>query len=287
MKRRSKSKIFSGIAAQQMIAVVGTPLALLVVCIFLILFSSFYTNGLSGFRTGIINGFVPLLQTITKPFHASVDFVSNVSGMAELRAENAKLQAENARLREWYQTALILQSENQSLKDLLNLKVEPHFEFVSTRILSDAGNAFVKSVLAGAGTTDGVKKNQPVISGEGVIGRIVETGSNVSRVLLLTDFNSRVPVMIEGSRQRAILSGNNTSLPMLKHIQQDTLIEDGMRVVTSGHGGLFAPGLPVGVVQKTAGNRYAVKLHADMNRVSHIRILNVKTDPYLRAGQIE
>lgn len=287
MKRRSKSKIFAGVAAQQVLAVAGTPVVLLVVSLIFIIVSSVQSSGVDGLRMQITDGVAPLISTVTKPFFAVVDFAGNVSGMAELRAENAKLETENVRLREWYQAALVLQSENQSLKELLNLKIEPHFQYISTRIIADAGNAFVKSVLAGAGQNDGVRKGQPVISGEGLVGRVVEAGNNSSRILLLTDYNSRVPVMIEGSRQRAILTGNNTDSPVIKHLPPDTAVEQGMRVITSGHGGLFPPGLAVGMIEQNEAGLYKVKLFADINRVTHIRILDTKVDPNLRRGQID
>lgn len=286
MKRRSKSKIFAGVAAQQIIAVAGTPAALLVLSLLFIFVSSFQSTGLGNLRMQIADSVVPVISAVTKPFYAAVDFVSNVSGMAELRAENTKLKAENSRLREWYQAALVLQSENQSLKELLNLKVEPHYQYISTRIIADGGNAYVKSVLASAGKEDGVEKGQPVISGEGLIGRVVEAGKHASRILLLTDYNSRVPVMVEGSRQRAILAGNNTNRPVIKHLPPDTAIEEGMRVITSGHGGLFPPGLAVGVIELAENGQYNVRLHADINRIMHIRILDTQTDPNLRRGEI-
>ncbi len=287
LKRRGKSKIFSGVAAQQIVAAIGAPFALLAVSLIFIVFSSIQSGGLSGFRMQVTDSISPIITTFTGPFYAAVDFVGNVSGMAELRAENAKLQAENTRLREWYQAALVMQSENQSLKELLNLKVEPHHEYISTRIIADSGNAYVKSVLTEAGHENGVEKSQAVISGDGLIGRVVEVGNNASRVLLLTDFNSRVPVMIEGSRQRAILAGNNTDYPVLKHLPPDTAVEKGMRIITSGHGGIFPPGLAVGIVQQGKGNEYKVQLHADINRITHVRVLNAKTDPNLLRGQIK
>lgn len=210
--------------------------------------------------------------------------LGNVTGMATLQAENAQLTTENMRLREWYQTALILQAENTSLSGIADLKIETQHGFVSTRVIADSGNAFAQTALVVAGSGDGVEKGEAVLSGEGMIGRVIEAGQTSSRLLLLTDFNSRVPVVVEGSRQRAVVAGSNGPLLAITHLPPDSDIQDGQNIVTSGHGGLFPPGLPVGrVVTGTDGVKY-VKPYADMDRVTYVRILDLPQDPRLIRG---
>ena len=211
----------------------------------------------------------------------------NPGAVSELRAENARLQSENTRLRDWYQKALMLESENQSLRDLLNLKVETSQKFVTSQVIADSGNAYVHSVLVSAGKKDDVRKGQAVLSGEGMVGRIIETGNNSARVLLLTDFNSRVPVLIEGTSQKAIMVGNNDNSPVLKHLPSDAEIEEGMRIVTSGHGGLFPAGLPIGRIVATDAGQHTVHLYANVNNVRYVRILDTPKDPNLRRGVLD
>ncbi len=228
--------------------------------------------------------FTPVLRVASMPFVEMASFFSNVSGLAELQAENTMLRQENVRLREWYQTALMLQAEIQSLQELLNLKLEPQYRYITTRVISDAGNAFVKSILVGAGETDGVQKGHAVLAGEGMIGRVIESSRNAARVLLVSDYNSRIPVIIEGSRQRAILSGMNDDLPILKYLPPDSKVEEGMRVVTSGHGRLFPPGLPVGKVVLDKHGQPAVELFADVDKIVYVRVLEAPADPNLLPG---
>jgi rod shape-determining protein MreC len=265
----------------------GTTYALMFMASRLLLVSFARPQTAEGLRTSATDLFLPVFAAISQPFQTAVDVISDVSGVAQMRAEIAQLQSENIRLREWYQTALLLQSENQSLQALLNLKTEPQHRFVTTRVVSDSGSAYVKSLVIAAGQNDRVQKDHAVLAENGMIGRIIEAGRNSSRVLLITDMNSRVPILIEGSRQKAIMTGTNETLPMLMHLPPDTVIEPGARVITSGHGGIFPPGLPVGRIERTDGGEYFVRPFADMNRVTYVRVLDSSQNPHLRRGLLD
>ena len=244
-------------------------------------------SSMGGVRLGVNDVFTPALSVISKPFQDMAAAVSGVSGKAALRAENVKLKAENERLRQWYQTALMLQAENQSLQKLLNLKINNDYKYVAARVVSDSGNAFVKTFLVSAGQQDGIRKNQAVLAGEGLIGRVIESGDNAARVLLLTDINSRIPVVIEGTNQKAILTGNNTDNPVLKHLPKDTGIAEGMRLVTSGDGGIFPHGMPVGKIYLGQDNQILVQPYADTARINYVRIVDVPLNPNLIKGNIK
>lgn len=252
----------------------------------LLLFSVFRPSALSGIRAASADLLSPAFSAASLPFQTLSAFVSGATGLTELRAENARLSQENIRLREWYQTALRLEAENQSLRDLLHVKIDPLYSFISARVVADAGNAYVKSVLVAAGSNDSVREGQAVISGEGLVGRIVETGRDTARVILLTDLNARVPVLIEGTRQRAILAGTNADRPVLMYLPPDSAVPEGARVVTSGDGGVFPAGLPVGsVVIDPDGNRH-VALFSETGKLVHVRIVNVPEDPRLIRSEI-
>lgn len=250
----------------------------------LLLSVSFVKPGVfGGLRTGVSDALSPVIMVISAPFHQIASFVNGVTGLSELRAENAQLQAENTRLREWYQTALMLESENQSLQALLNVKPDPNHRFITARVIGDSGNAFVKSAIVAAGQLDNMQKGQAVLSGDGVVGRIIEAGQKTARILLVTDINSRVPVFLEGSRQKAIVAGNNSELPELKYLPQDIDVKEGTRIITSGDGGMFMSGLPVGVVTIKNGVLF-VKPYADISRLTHVRIVDYPEDPNLIEG---
>ncbi len=283
MKRRAKAKVHDRFSALQLFSTAQAPV-ILVLAAALLLSVSFVRPGVfGGIRTGVSDAMAPVIYVVGAPFRQISSFVGAVTGFSGLRAENIQLKAENARLREWYQTALMLESENQSLQSLLNVKPDPMHRFITARVIADSGNAFVKSAIVAVGQLDNVMKGQAVLAGDGLVGRIIEAGNKSARVLLLTDVNSHLPVYLEGSRQKAIMAGNNTDMPELKYLPQDVDVKAGTRVITSGDGGMFMPGLPVGEVVTENGYIY-VKPYADISRLTFVRVVDYPEDPNLIEG---
>src|SRR3546814_11384359 len=103
----------------------------------------------------------------------------------------------------------------------MNLVPAPEIDFVSAHVVGDLGGAFVRSVLVDAGARDNVEKGQAAVTGEGLAGRVFEVGHRAARVLLLTDINSRIPVVIERTRDRAVVAGNTSSLLRLLYRSEE------------------------------------------------------------------
>ena len=123
------------------------------------------------------------------------------------------------------------------------------------------------------------------MDGIGLVGRIAGVGEKTSRVILLTDNNSRVPVIIQPSGQRAILSGDNSALPALEFVDDPSAVAAGDLVVSSGDGAVFPAGLVVGKVVLTDTKRLRLRLEADMGRLEFLRILRSHTfDPITTVG---
>jgi rod shape-determining protein MreC len=283
LKRRSRSKVQVRFSPFQFLGQ-GQASIIFILAATLLLTVSFVRPGVfGGVRSTVSDALTPALILLSEPFRQVATFTNSVTGLSEMRAENAQLRAENVRLREWYQTALMLDAENQSLHSLLNVKPDPAHRFITARVIADSGNAFVKSAIVAAGSDDLVQKGQAVLSGDGLVGRIIESGRNSSRILLLTDVNSRIPVLLEGSRQKAILSGTNEEFPLLKYLPMDIEVKEGTRIITSGNGGMFMPGLPIGTVVMKDGQPF-VKPYADISRITHVRIVDFPEDPNLIEG---
>ena len=263
----------------------GTTGLLILLAGVLVLLSAVYPQSLGGLRTKTADMAAPVLNVVSMPLQKAAVFVRDVTGLAALQAENARLTAENTKLREWYQTALLLEAENRSLRDLMNVKVEQRHSFITARILSDSASAFAKSLLVSAGANDGVKKGQAVIAGDGLIGRVVEAGESTARILLISDINSRVPVIIEDSSQHAIYTGQNSVKGTLMHLPAETNINEGTRIITSGIGGIFPPGLPVGRIVTSEG-AMTVEPFANFDRLTYVRIIDIPKDPNLREGAL-
>ncbi len=129
-----------------------------------------------------------------------------------------------------------------------------------------------------------------MIASIGLVGRIGSAGQHSARVLLLTDLNSRIPVVIESSRERAVLTGDNTGHPRLEFLAVDARITVGDRIVTSGQGGLFPPGLDIGVVSVVGEERSLVQPYVNWDRLELVTVLDYTLPSSLpvtkRAGRI-
>ena len=158
------------------------------------------------------------------------------------------------------------------------------------RIVADAGGPFVQTRLIDAGSRRGVREGMAVVDERGMVGRVVQVGEESARVLLLTDFNSRIPVVVAGSRDQALLVGDNTPYPKLRFLPLSPGFRLGDRVLTSGADGLLPPGLPVGEITAAGEHGITVTLHVDWRRLDEVAVLDYRPVPLppadgLLAGQ--
>lgn len=225
-------------------------------------------------RTGVTDGMAPILQAMSQPSATAAAIVGDVRAMADLYGENERLRGANERLLRWQAVARGLEQENLAFRDLLNLVDDPRPAFITARVIGDAGGAFVRTVLLNAGTDDGVRVGQAAVNAEGLVGRVVEAGRRSARILLLTDLNSRVPVVLELTRVPAILAGDNSDNPRLAFTPVNALFEPGERLVTSGHGGMLPPGLPVGEVVSTVSGVARIRPYVNFSALEYLRVLD-------------
>ncbi|MCI3134101.1 rod shape-determining protein MreC [Phenylobacterium aquaticum] len=188
-------------------------------------------------------------------------------------AENRRLKAELKEARQWRDVALALRDTNERYKSLLGLKTEPPIPMVAARTVTDSRGPFANTRLANAGKEAGVKAGNPVMSENGLVGRIIGVTSGASRILLLTDVASRTPVMIDRTNARAILTGDGGPNPKLEYLRGQNPVKDGDRVLTSGDGGVLPRGLPVGTAVKGLDGRWRVVLASDAAPIDFVRIL--------------
>ncbi len=219
------------------------------------------------------NAVAPVIAVVSSPFQALGGFLSNATGFNALKAELEQVKRENERLNEWYYTAQILRAENQSFRELLDVKMDGQDSYLTTKLLIDPGSPYIKTALIAAGQNDNVKEGQSVVGEGGFLGRVVEVFPNTSRILLINDINSRVPILIKGTNQRAILAGINERNLQLDFVPENITIEKGMKIVTSGDGQLIPPGLPVGEVISIKDERITVRPYADSEKTYFVRIL--------------
>ena len=229
----------------------------------------------------------PVLDVMSRPAAAIASVVNAVHDLAALRAENVRLAEENLRLQHWQTVARELDNENRALKAQINYLPDPEAAFITARVIGDSGGAFVHSMLLNVGSRDGVRKGQAVIAGENLVGRIAEVGDRSSRILLLTDINSHIPVVVEGSRAKAILSGDNGDRPRLNYLSPNSNAAPGNRVVTSGHGGVFPPGLPVGVIASAQDGVMRVEPFVHRHELEYVAVVDYGLPGVLPSEQPE
>ncbi len=225
-------------------------------------------------RAALADATAPLFSLIAQPAATVAGGVKHVEEMVNVFSENAQLRQENARLLQWQEVARRLQADNAELRSLNRWVPESAGSFVAARVVADSGGAFVRNVLVDAGSRDGVARGQAATTGEGLVGRVSEVGERTARILLLTDLNSHVPVVLEGSHQRAMLDGDNSDQPLLVYVPPKTEVKVGDRILTSGSGGVFPPDLPVGEVASVDGGVVRVDPFAPLGRLQVLRIVD-------------
>lgn len=225
-------------------------------------------------RNSVMDTAAPALDMLSRPAAALDAAADRLRGFITVYRDNLRLAEENERLLGWQQVALRLSAENAELRDLSKLVSEPAISFITARVIADSGGAYARSVMVNAGRDNGVARGQAAMTGEGLVGRVGEVGSRAARILLITDLNSRVPVVVDGTRQRAILAGDNTARPSLRYADAGGTIRIGDRIVTSGQGGVFPPGLPVGVVVSADSEALRVEPYAASSRLDYLRLVD-------------
>src|SRR6266550_1848040 len=225
-------------------------------------------------RVIVADAAAPVLEVLSRPLSALADLATRTRRLVSVYQDNNRLAEENDRLIGWQQAALKLASENSQLRGLLKLTPEPTATYLTARVVANSGGAYVRSLMVYAGSENGVSRGQAAVTGEGLVGRVSEVGSRAARILLITDMNSRVPVIVESTRYRAILAGDNTARPSLRYFDAAAAIRTGDRIVTSGQGGVFPPGLPVGVVTSVNGETARVEPFVALAQVDYLRLVD-------------
>jgi rod shape-determining protein MreC len=233
--------------------------------------STDFSNKAKHFVSDYTLGISDVLST---PVNALSDKIAHVKAIWDMQETHDMLAQENERLMQWYQTANRLDAENKALRDLLKMKDDNAVSYKAGQVIGDTETQYSHTILVRLGENDGLEKGRGVLSHEGLIGRVIETGKETSRVLLLSDINSRIPVTIDGLGDRAILAGTNNGDPILDHLPETNGVTAGQKIITSGHGGIFPYGVPVGETYLTDNNQIAVRPYAKPDRASYVQIVD-------------
>jgi rod shape-determining protein MreC len=225
-------------------------------------------------RMALADGLAPIYVVLATPLGQIRMAISEAAALWDMRAENDRLRAENAQLRRWQAIALALDAENQRLKASLRWIPDPDASFVTARVAADAGGVYAKAVLLSIGPNHGIRKGEIAVDERGLVGRVTEVGVRTARVLLITDLNSRIPVILESSRAHAILIGTNGAWPRLQYWPEGVVPQEGERIVTSAEANAFPANLPVGSVHYSGSGVAEVEPAAMLQKLEVLRIFD-------------
>lgn len=234
------------------------------------------------FRAAFIDNFVPTFDWAMVPVTKVLGMVEGFQSYARIYDQNQELRRELQQMKAWKEAAVQLEQQNAKLLAQNQVRLDPKLTSISGVVLADSGSPFRQSVLVNVGSRDGIVDGWATMDGLGLVGRISGVGKSTSRVILLTDTSSRVPVTIQPSGQKAILAGDNSALPLIDFLESPEQVRPGDRVISSGDGGVFPAGLLVGQVLQGTDRRLRVRLAADYERLDFLRVLRSHPAEQLR-----
>ena len=186
--------------------------------------------------------------------------------------ENERLRRELEDLKSKNFQSSFLEAENNKLQDVLELEKKSPFSVVNAKVILDKNSPYLNSVIINKGSNAGIKLGMPVLNKGYLAGRIVEVNFVSSRILLLNDLNSRIPVVISPSGTQAILSGIGKREPSLEYLPDNFMLGEKENVVfTSGKDGVLFPGIAVGKIVIN-DNKKLVKLFSDPDQIRFVSV---------------
>ena len=270
------AKIGAPQSENRFVSTIGIALVCLVIAailLFLLPRSDPRVERLRQFSYDIVS---PVIQIASYPFQAARRSSMHVGNIFELQAENKRLADENDTLRSQINALTQARVLMEQYRALLELPKEPDLNFVYARIVADLSSPFARTVVANVGRDGGVNQGDSVMGRNGLVGRVISVGENSSRILLLTDFNSHIPVLAVSSDVQAILSGRNDAQPQMNFVSEYARLKDGDLVVTSGSGGQMPIGLPVGTISMNEDGKSQIELLDQPGGLTYVHIVKAQ-----------
>ena len=224
-------------------------------------------------QTNVSGIFAPLFNVVAAPVRAVETMFEGMRTVASLREETVRLRAENERLKRWRRRSEILESENRQLRTVLGAVIPADRQAVTARAIAAPGSSFSHTMMITHGTDKRIQRGDPVVTADGLVGYIIEVSKRHSWVLMLSDVNSRLPILLSTSSWPGLAIGQNSDMLSLSFLPLEAEPKENELVLTSGHGEILPPGLPVGRVVKGVGQEYYIQPVVNLRKVAFVSIL--------------
>ena len=249
----------------------------LISAICLVILSKVNPMRLNQTESGFLSLLMPVIHVMQIPADGVFYLMEKTKDIIFVYDENEKLKQKNAELDRLRIKLRFAETENALLSEMLNYSAPKNIEFITAKVISGIGDGFAHSIIVYVPDAIGIHVGQIAIHKQQVIGRVDLINGSYVRILLVSDISSKIPVIIARSRERAILSGNNTSVLNLLYTVPSADIRVGDQVVTSGVGGIFPSDLLVGYVTKVKDRVIEVQPAFPIEKIEYIQILNYQT----------
>ena len=244
---------------------------LVIASLVLLFFDSLESKPISFVRSFVKDTIYRGSLITSAPIKGAKYVTTKVSGHLKLFQKYSKLQEDYSQLKNEISKSEFLELENTQLRKLVDEQIESNSNLTSSRVMLDKQSPYLNSYVLNSGSNKKIKKGMAVLDGKNFIGRIVDVNFFSSRVLLVTDLNSKIPVVIQPSGHHAILSGHNIKEPTLEYLPEDHKISNKDKVYTSGKEGIFSPGIPIGEA-KVNVDKVSVLLFSDLTQITFVNI---------------
>jgi rod shape-determining protein MreC len=266
-----------GIAVRSAFLTKGTKqrfslIALIITSIILIFIENIESKPLNYARSFIKDTVYKGSQVVSFPLKGLSNITHITKNHFNLYDNYKELKIEHNKLKESISKSDYLELENNQLRKLIEEQVSSKSNLISARIMLDKQSPYLESFVINIGSNKGIKNSMAVLSGTNFIGRTVDVNFFSSRVLLISDLNSKIPAIIEPSANHTILSGHGKNEITLEYLPKNYDVNDGDKVYTSGKEGIFMPGIPIGEVMIKNGIP-TVSLFSNLNQITFINVM--------------
>ena len=219
----------------------------------------------------------PISKVISSPVSIAINTINNINDLRFIKKENLKLKQEIIRLKKWQILAIKNSRENVAYKKLLNSTSDDTDIIKTALVTSQSPNIYAKTAIINAGYKDKIKDTMPVINERGLVGKVISVTQNNSKVLLINDQNSSVPVKLMNKDFYAIVSGSINSKHLISSFVKDYYKPNvGDILVTSGNGNIYPKDILVGKIVAVTDENIITLPFADLNNLEFLQVLNIR-----------